>query len=349
VRHGMPEFPGGERMYVGTTDVPLSALGRIQGYLAGLELRNFGFEYVFSSPLSRAYDTAGMICPSPIIHKELREMYAGDWEGLSFRQVREQWPELYERRGTDQNIPIPNSESMEAAGERFAHAVDHILGSSHGDIVIVAHLSVLRAFICKYLGIPLSLCRSIQIPCGSYTVMETGETTLITSVGIVPSVPLSEEVCLSILDAAKVAENIRAHCVKVAEKAGEIADALIAAGCVLNKPLIIHSAILHDIARPEHNHAEVGGKWLSELGYSEESRIVSAHHSILPVEISEAAVVCLADRVISGTEEVGMEKRFALSMGKCTDTEAKNAHRAKYENTLALRELFNELCTTSII
>lgn len=345
----MPEFPGGEKMYIGSTDVPLSPLGRIQGLMAGIWLKGPGFDAVYSSPLSRAYDTAKMICPSPVIRDGLREMYAGDWEGLTFSEVRARWPELYARRGSDQNIPIPNAESVEDGRARFSKTVDGILGETRGDVVIVAHLSVIRAYICEYLGVPLSRSRSIQIPCGSVTVMEADGETRIGRVGAVPSVPLSDEVCASVMEASGAGERTRAHCVKVAEKAGEIADALISAGCGLDRALITRSALLHDIARPERCHAEAGGRWIEELGYPEEGRIVSLHHSVLPVEVSEAAVVGMADRVVSGTETVGFEKRFAASAAKCAGAEAAAAHRARYENALALKNLFNSVCGSDII
>lgn len=31
----------------------------------------------------------------------------GLWDGLSFREIKERFPELYERRGVDMSVPIP--------------------------------------------------------------------------------------------------------------------------------------------------------------------------------------------------------------------------------------------------
>ena len=57
IRHGQPELPGGERICLGSSELPLSTLGRLQACLLGLELGG-RVSAVFSSPLSRARDTA---------------------------------------------------------------------------------------------------------------------------------------------------------------------------------------------------------------------------------------------------------------------------------------------------
>ena len=42
IRHGMPDFPGGARMCLGRTDLPLGLRGRLQAALLGAELGEAG-------------------------------------------------------------------------------------------------------------------------------------------------------------------------------------------------------------------------------------------------------------------------------------------------------------------
>ena len=93
IRHGLPHFPGAIGYCLGAADFPLDTLGRLQACQTGYGLKAERLT-VFSSPLKRACDTARHISPEPVVIGDLREMHAGDWDGLSFREIKEKWPEL---------------------------------------------------------------------------------------------------------------------------------------------------------------------------------------------------------------------------------------------------------------
>ena len=77
IRHGLPDFPGGVGMCVGTTDIPMGEKGLAQAAQMAKKLPPV--TAVFSSPLTRAVQTAEAIgLPVTLIH-DLREMYAGEW------------------------------------------------------------------------------------------------------------------------------------------------------------------------------------------------------------------------------------------------------------------------------
>ena len=85
IRHGMPDFPGGARMCLGRTDLPLGLRGRLQAALLGAEFAPRGITECFCSALSRSRQTAELMgFASPVIVPGLEEMDAGDWDGLSF-------------------------------------------------------------------------------------------------------------------------------------------------------------------------------------------------------------------------------------------------------------------------
>lgn len=147
IRHGQPDFPDGLPHCIGSADFPLSPLGHEQAKALA-----HAFEHeklsVFASPLKRAYDTATALSPMPIVIDDLREMHAGDWDGLSFEQIKQRWPELYEARANNTELPLPNEEDWYEGQRRFLGAVEKALASCEGDIAIVAHTTVILSFIC---------------------------------------------------------------------------------------------------------------------------------------------------------------------------------------------------------
>ena len=105
IRHGKPDFPGGERMCLGRTDLPLSAVGRMEAALLA-EYFPRRDAVLFSSPLRRAAETAAQFARPVSVLPGLAEMDAGEWDGLSFTEIRSRWPELYARRAHER-VPPP--------------------------------------------------------------------------------------------------------------------------------------------------------------------------------------------------------------------------------------------------
>lgn len=60
IRHGQSQL-NVEHRVAGTTDTPLTAEGRRQAKAAGKAAKDIGIDYIISSPLSRAHDTAKLI------------------------------------------------------------------------------------------------------------------------------------------------------------------------------------------------------------------------------------------------------------------------------------------------
>ena len=127
IRHGMPDFPSGARMCLGRTDLPLGLRGRLQAALLGAEFEGRGVDECFCSRLSRSRQTAELMgCVSAVVIPGLEEMDAGDWDGLSFEEIRAGWPELYARRREQPYLPMPGAEPEEAVVKRFADAVEYV-------------------------------------------------------------------------------------------------------------------------------------------------------------------------------------------------------------------------------
>ncbi len=162
VRHGVTEW-NKKRVIQGQVDVPLAPEGRIQARETGLFLETLGLKKAFCSDLSRARETAEIISrPLGLKPKEitgLREINMGNWEGLSWEEVGERYPQ--ERKAWLED-PLNNGpgggENITQAATRFREAVLSISEPENntGPVLIVSHGLVIGTLISWIRGHPVS-------------------------------------------------------------------------------------------------------------------------------------------------------------------------------------------------
>jgi len=150
IRHGLPDFPDGAGMCLGSTDIPMGEKGLAQASEMAKALPPVSA--VFSSPLTRAVQTAQAIGMPVTILPDLREMYAGEWDGLTFDQIRQQYPELYAARAKDLTIPLPGAEDHKEALIRFTAAMEQAAIHAPGDFAVVAHGGIIAQFLQQISG-----------------------------------------------------------------------------------------------------------------------------------------------------------------------------------------------------
>lgn len=118
-------------------------------------------EAVYCSDLSRSARSAEIIAGpqglQPILMKEFRERSFGRWEGLSFLEIRDRFPDQF--RGWADN-PLayrpPEGESAIEVRDRVMKAFERVLAKHKGaSLSIVAHGGVNRVILCEVLGAPL--------------------------------------------------------------------------------------------------------------------------------------------------------------------------------------------------
>lgn len=347
IRHGKPDFPGGKRLCLGRTDIPLGALGRMQACLLGQELKG-RVSRVFSGPLSRAVQTAKALSRDFTVLDGLTELSAGDWDGLDFDEIARRWPALYAARGENPNLPIPGAEDAGAGQKRFLAAVREAIDASEGDIAIASHISVNQLLLGHALGISPYEARQFRLPYGCYCELEFDSTNRFTvaSVGRLPKPALTPELAEKLLLAAAPGERVTAHSRAVAKEALRIAGAL---PLPLDKALLESAALLHDIARAQPCHGALGGRWLRELGYDRAAELVESHHDLKIGSLDEKAILYIADKCVREDRQVSLKERFEGSAARCKDREALEAHRRRYEAALKLKEEINRLSGQEII
>jgi broad specificity phosphatase PhoE len=156
IRHGDlgAEYSG---RYIGKTDVPLSAEGRLQAAALASSVSRLGEARVLCSPRLRARETAGFalgIGSSFAIDDDLREIDFGHWEGMSFAEIATTDPSTIERwAALDEAFAFPGGEGIKNFGARIGAAADRISADPAGTVIAFTHGGVIRLFICHFLGL----------------------------------------------------------------------------------------------------------------------------------------------------------------------------------------------------
>ena len=137
-------------MCIGTTDIPLGEKGFAQTRQMAANLPTV--TAVFSSPLIRAVQTAQAIALPVTVVDDLREMYAGEWDGLTFDEIRQHYPELYAARAKDLTLPLPGAENPKEGLVRFTAALRHCAATAPGDLAVVGHGGIIARFLQELTG-----------------------------------------------------------------------------------------------------------------------------------------------------------------------------------------------------
>ncbi|HAM49595.1 MAG TPA: histidine phosphatase family protein [Nitrospiraceae bacterium] len=133
---------------------------------------------VYCSDLSRAMKSAEIIAEphgiKAVVVKDLRERNFGIWEGLTFTEIRERYPEEF-RSWADNPLkfsPIGGESTIEVR-DRIIPAMEEIINGHCGEqIAIVAHGGVNRIMLCHILGIPLENIFRIEQDNGAVNIIE---------------------------------------------------------------------------------------------------------------------------------------------------------------------------------
>lgn len=323
IRHGRPDFPGLGRMCLGHTDLPLDMLGRLQAVLTA-SLPELSELPLFSSPLLRAVQTAEAFSQPFQILPGTEELYAGDWDGLSFDEIRIRFPDLYAARGLDRSIPIPGAETPSQGKQRFLNVLQRVLESTASDFIIITHNGIIQALLERF----------DMVPYGSITTFIYDQGHLYPEqIGVLPHPSITNSICENMMQAIHTPTHIIEHCRKTMETAVRLSE-----GLPLDRASIQHGALLHDMVRQMADHASYGARLLTALGYPDLADIVARHHDHDGQTLDEASIVFLADKLVQGCQNVTLEQRFSLSVQKCVTLEQKAAHQKR---RLAAERIFN--------
>jgi len=157
VRHGETEW-NVKQVFRGRIDIELSETGMKQAELLAEYLSNIKVEAIYSSPLKRALQTAEVIARYHRLNVEivpaLIDFDFGRWQGLSRREVKDKYKELYtEWLENPHQIRIPDGEGLDEVRKRTLGLVESIIAKHEGTAILVSHRVVNKVLICALLGL----------------------------------------------------------------------------------------------------------------------------------------------------------------------------------------------------
>ena len=149
VRHGETAWSLSGQ-HTGSTDIPLTGNGKNVARELGEKLNGHEFAAVWSSPLSRALETARLagFTDGVRVDDRLKEWDYGEYEGLTTAEIRKTRPDWFLWRDG-----CPGGEVPEQIGER-ADGVVRDIREVDGDVLLFAHGHILRVVTARWLGYP---------------------------------------------------------------------------------------------------------------------------------------------------------------------------------------------------
>ncbi|MGL5437452.1 MAG: histidine phosphatase family protein [Lachnospiraceae bacterium] len=149
-------------------DIPLSEEGIRQAELAGMRMKDWRIEAVYSSDMVRARETAEYAnqywqVPHQII-PEFREISFGDMEGLTDEEIEVRFADFKIRQQQlAEDLPYPGGECAGDVVRRALPKLTELAGQHRGNIAIATHGALIRVVLCHILEINLARWRTIGI------------------------------------------------------------------------------------------------------------------------------------------------------------------------------------------
>jgi len=180
VRHGETLW-NRENRVLGHTEIELTEKGRKQAERLALALKDEKVTAIYSSPLRRARETADAIARvhhlAVVTDDALKELDAGDLDGLTFDQVMEHYGDFLKQWLEDiPSLRMPGGESLAELRERAWGAVERI-ANHHPDgvVILVSHSFAIMSIISKALGMSLSNFRRLRLSVASISILNFGQ------------------------------------------------------------------------------------------------------------------------------------------------------------------------------
>ncbi|GAB4208658.1 MAG: histidine phosphatase family protein [Roseiflexaceae bacterium] len=177
VRHGQTELNKARR-YQGATDSPLTDFGQLQAQALAERLRRNPFRAAVISPCKRAYETAETVMAGRqaelIDDPRWRETHHGRWEGLTYREVRQRFPEEAVSRFADAlHGRAQGGESLAEVAQRVAEGWRALLQQHPGGrVLVVTHATPIQLVLCHITGMPPTQHWRWRIDLGSVTALD---------------------------------------------------------------------------------------------------------------------------------------------------------------------------------
>ena len=177
-RHGVTEYTAEKRFSgSGGVDLPLTDLGEAQAKALATEIiARGGVDIVVSSPLLRTRQTAGFVadavgCPLEI-HSGIAEASFGEWDGSTYAEINERWPDELRAWLSSADVAPPGGETFNEVRSRVDEARRDMINRHLGlRIAVISHVTPTKILVGTALEAPLqSVFRMELSPCSISTI-----------------------------------------------------------------------------------------------------------------------------------------------------------------------------------
>lgn len=180
IRHGQTDW-NKKKIFRGRADVPLNEHGRKEAAALGEYLRHVRPTACYSSPLSRARETAEIALRRRSLDiksdEGIIDIDYGKWQGVSDAEVRKHFSETYRRwQETPQRVKFPGGESLAMVRRRALASLERIRTENpDGLVYVVAHRVVTKVIMCGVLGLPNAAFWKMRQDNCAYNIIELSE------------------------------------------------------------------------------------------------------------------------------------------------------------------------------
>ena len=174
VRHGRTEA-NAQGLLLGRSDPPLDDTGRTQArsLARSLAWAARAASRVVSSPLTRCRETAEALGLPVVVDDRWIELDYGEWDG---RPVAEIPTATWRRWRSDADFHPPGGESLADVGRRVREAANDLVDeATTDDVVVVTHVSPVKASMAWALGVGDELCWRVHVAPAAITRIALGE------------------------------------------------------------------------------------------------------------------------------------------------------------------------------
>ncbi|MEU8224816.1 bifunctional RNase H/acid phosphatase [Kribbella sp. NPDC048915] len=163
LRHGETPHTAEKRFSGSGGDNPgLSETGRAQAAAAAEYLTRVGeIDALVVSPMRRTRETAeavaGKLGLEPVVDEGWREVSFGDWDGHTFAEIQQKWPDAMNAWLDSTAVAPPGGESFDTCARRARSARDGLLARYPGrTVVVVTHVTPIKLMVRSVLQAPMS-------------------------------------------------------------------------------------------------------------------------------------------------------------------------------------------------
>jgi len=158
LRHGETAMSV-DRRFSGSQDPVLTERGQAQAVAAAKRLTEWDVAAVIASPRVRTRDTAAALAQltglDVVIEDGVAETDFGEWEGHTFAEISQRWPQELARWMADPDVAPPGGESFAATFKRVTAARERLVDAYAGkSIAVVSHVTPIKAMVRDALDAP---------------------------------------------------------------------------------------------------------------------------------------------------------------------------------------------------